>query len=135
MPTLVMHCLDDNVIPFSEGVSIATGIENSEFLQLESRNHVLLEHEPAWERFQEAFLEFVGRPAGSEDPVFDTLSGREREVLAKVTEGITNQDIASALFISEKTVKNHITKIFEKLGVKTRSQAIVRARDGGFQEP
>jgi pimeloyl-ACP methyl ester carboxylesterase/DNA-binding CsgD family transcriptional regulator len=133
VPTLVMHARDDSVIPFSEGMDIASGIKSSEFVQLETRNHILLDDEPAWDRFKQAFLEFTGTPDGEEEPVFQTLSGREREVLAKVTEGLSNPDIAAALFISEKTVKNHITKIFEKLDVKTRSQAIVMARDRGFR--
>lgn len=133
VPTLVLHSREDEVVPFSQGMDIAAGIEGSEFVQLDSRNHILLQSEPAWQRFQDAVLEFTGRPAGAEDPVFDTLSGREREVLARVTEGLANPDIAARLFISEKTVKNHITKIFEKLGVRTRSQAIVVARDKGFR--
>ena len=47
-------------------------------------------------------------------------------------EGRSNAEIAARLHISEKTVKNHITRIFEKLAVTNRSQAIVKARDGGF---
>lgn len=132
VPTLVLHSRDDAVVPFSQGMDVAAGIAASEFVQLDSRNHILLEDEPAWDRFREAVLEFTGGPADAEDPVFATLSGREREVLAKMTEGLANPDIAERLFISEKTVKNHITKIFEKLGVTTRSQAIVMARDKGF---
>ncbi|MEJ2435834.1 MAG: helix-turn-helix transcriptional regulator, partial [Pseudolabrys sp.] len=60
------------------------------------------------------------------------LSDRERQVLACITAGCSNVQISGQLFISEKTVKNHITHIFEKLGVTNRSQAIVKARDGGF---
>lgn len=133
VPTLVLHSRDDGVIPFSEGMDIAGGIQSSEFVQLDTRNHILLDGEPAWDRFKQAVLEFTGRPADTEDPVFQALSGREREVFAKVTEGLSNPEIAAALFISEKTVKNHITKIFEKLNVKSRSQAIVVARDRGFR--
>ncbi len=133
VPTLVMHCRDDKVIPFSEGMDIAAGIAGAEFLQLDSKNHILLEAEPAWDRFKETVLEFTGRPAAGEDPVFASLSEREREVFGKVAEGLSNPEISSALFISEKTVKNHITKIFEKLEVKTRSQAIVLARDKIFR--
>jgi pimeloyl-ACP methyl ester carboxylesterase/DNA-binding CsgD family transcriptional regulator len=133
VPALVLHAREDKVIPYSQGMDIAAGIEGSEFVMLDSKNHILLQDEPAWERFCEAVLDFTGRPAGEEDPVFGTLSSRERDVLAKVTEGLANPDIAGRLFISEKTVKNHITKIFEKLGVRTRSQAIVMARDKGFR--
>jgi len=132
VPTLVMHCRDDGVIPFSQGVEIASGIDNAEFVQLESRNHILLESDAAWEQFRRLVLDFTGRPAGVEDVVFATLSEREREVLAAIAEGRSNAEISATLFISEKTVKNHVTHIFEKLGVTNRSQAIVKARDGGF---
>ncbi len=60
------------------------------------------------------------------------LSGREREILAALVEGRSNTEIGEALFISEKTVRNSLTRIFEKLGVRTRTQATVLARDRGF---
>ena len=47
-----------------------------------------------------------------------------------IASGQTNAEIGEALFISEKTVRNHITRIFEKLGVTSRAQAIVLAKDG-----
>ncbi len=53
--------------------------------------------------------------------MFSSLSGREHEVYAKLAVGLSNMEIAKLLFISEKIVKNHITSIFEKLEVKTRS--------------
>ncbi len=65
--------------------------------------------------------------------MFARLSERERQILACIAEGHSNAQISAELFISEKTVKNHITHIFEKLGVTNRGQAIVRARDGGFR--
>jgi hypothetical protein len=46
-------------VPISEGQSLATEIAGAEFVELDSRNHVLLEHEPAWLRFQEEVLGFV----------------------------------------------------------------------------
>ena len=133
VPTLVMHCRDDGVVPFSQGTEIAAAIRDAEFVQLDSRNHILLADEPAWETFKSAILEFTGAKAASEDAVFAALSNRERQVLAEIAAGFSNAEIAERLFISEKTVKNHITNTFEKLGVSNRSQAIVRARDGGFR--
>ncbi|HEX2885772.1 alpha/beta fold hydrolase [Vineibacter terrae] len=50
-PTLVLHCRDDNVAPFAEGRLMATTIPGARFVPLESRNHILLEGEPAWQRF------------------------------------------------------------------------------------
>ncbi|MGI5189393.1 response regulator [Promicromonospora sp. CA-289599] len=54
------------------------------------------------------------------------LSPREAEVMDLVSDGLSNQEIAARLFISGKTVKNHLNSLFAKLGVTTRSQAIVR---------
>jgi DNA-binding NarL/FixJ family response regulator len=68
-----------------------------------------------------------------EDPAFFSLSPREREVLRLLSEGLGNAQIASQLSISEKTVRNHVSNLFDKLGVWTRAQAIVFARDRGFE--
>lgn len=65
-----------------------------------------------------------------EDPVFAALSPRKRQILACVARGFSNARIGTELFISDKTVRSHITRIFDKLGVSTRAQAIVLAKDG-----
>jgi pimeloyl-ACP methyl ester carboxylesterase/DNA-binding CsgD family transcriptional regulator len=133
-PTLVIHSRGDAVAPLAEGRFLAAGIPGAQFIELDSANHILLEGEPAWARFREAALEFLGlaAPAG-EDPAFGSLSPRERDVLILVTEGLGNAEIGERLSISEKTVRNHISKVFDKLGVWTRAQAIVFARDRGFR--
>ena len=56
-----------------------------------------------------------------------TLTDREKEVLLCLVEGLTNKEIASKLYISDKTVKIHVSNIFRKLEVKSRSQAIIYA--------
>ena len=71
-------------------------------------------------------------PAG-QDPAFGSLSPRERAVLVLITQGLGNAQIAESLGISEKTVRNHVSNLFDKLGVWTRAQAIVFARDRGFR--
>ncbi|HEU4886790.1 MAG TPA: alpha/beta fold hydrolase [Thermoanaerobaculia bacterium] len=137
VPTLVIHARQDAVVPLTEGRLVASTIPGAQFVELESKNHVLLEREPAWTRFQQVALEFLGvstSPAG-EDAAFALLSPREREVLALISEGLANAEIAERLSISEKTVRNHISNLFDKLGVWTRAQAMVFAHDRGFRAP
>jgi pimeloyl-ACP methyl ester carboxylesterase/DNA-binding CsgD family transcriptional regulator len=131
-PTLVVHARDDAVVPIEEGRFLATGIPGAEFVELDSRNHILLEHEPAWQRFREAVLAFLQPGEAAGDSVFSGLSARERQVLALMAEGLSNTEIAERLIISEKTVRNHASNLFDKLGVWSRAQAIVFARDHGF---
>jgi DNA-binding CsgD family transcriptional regulator len=59
-----------------------------------------------------------------------SLSPRERDILESIAKGHTNIAIGRQLFINEKTVRNHVTRIFEKLGVHSRAQAIVLALNG-----
>lgn len=134
VPALVLHARGDAAVPLSQGHVLATALPNAQFVELDSNNHILLEHEPAWSRFKEAVLEFVGHPREprGEDPAFAALSRREREILALMTEGLGNAEIALRLSISDKTVRNHVSNIFDKLGVWTRAQAIVFARDRRF---
>ena len=134
-PTLVVHSREDFVTPIAEGRMLAAGIPGAQFVEVDSKNHVLLEHEPAWARFCDAVLDFVGRggEGPGEDPAFAALSPREREILALIAEGLGNAQIADRLSISEKTVRNHVSNLFDKLGVWTRAQAIVFARDRGFR--
>ena len=61
-PTLVLHCRNDNVVPFYEGRLFATTIPGARFVPLESRNHILLESEPAWERFITEVRDFLDAP-------------------------------------------------------------------------
>jgi len=65
-------------------------------------------------------------------PGNEPLSGREREVLRLVAKGTSNREIASVLFISEATVKTHLTHIYAKLGVKDRAAAVAVAYDRGI---
>ena len=134
VPTLVLHGRDDNIVPIAEGRLLASAIPGAEFVELDSCNHVLLEHEPAWKRFSEAVLEFTGAvPPSSGGDAFASLSPREREVLARLSEGLSNAAIAERLGLSEKTVRNHLSHLFDKLGVWSRAQAIVFARERGFR--
>ena len=133
IPTLVLHSRDDARVPFEEGRQLAALIPGARFVPLESRNHVLLASEPAWARFLEEFRAFVGESDGATAALRKSgLTESELEVLALVARGLDNAGIAGALAKSEKTVRNQVSSIFAKLGVKTRAQAIVLARDSGI---
>jgi pimeloyl-ACP methyl ester carboxylesterase/DNA-binding CsgD family transcriptional regulator len=136
VPTLVLHARADEAVSPAQGRLLASRIPGATLVELDSRNHILLEAEPAWARFKEEVLAFTGRaaiPDGGE--VFRSLSPRESEILVRIAAGLTNNDIGRELFISEKTVRNHVTRIFEKLGVQSRAQAIVLAKDHGLLPP
>lgn len=136
VPTLVVHARGDQIAPFGEARLLAAEIAGAELVELATRNHIVVPDEPAWERLCSAVLEFTGRGGtaarGGEDAAFAALSEREREVLALLAEGHSNAQIASRLAISDKTVRNHLSRVFDKLGVWSRAQAIVFARDRGF---
>jgi DNA-binding NarL/FixJ family response regulator len=77
------------------------------------------------------------RPGGTSaagSPI-DPLTEREREVLRLVATGANNAEIAAELYLSERTVKGHISAIFSKLGVRDRAAAIIRAYDAGIVTP
>ncbi len=80
---------------------------------------------------------FAGPPAPgpgerSGDPAFPQLTPREREILDLIAAGRSNGQIAQGLFLSPKTVRNHVSNIFTKLHVADRAEAIIRARDAGL---
>jgi pimeloyl-ACP methyl ester carboxylesterase/DNA-binding CsgD family transcriptional regulator len=132
-PTLVLHSRRDVRVPFEEGRLLATSIPNARFVPIDSPNHLLLGSEPGWKVWAEEVSAFLPRS----DPAlaaagFATLTRRQRELLELLARGCDNAQIAATLGLSEKTVRNHVTGIFDRLDVETRSQAIVRAREAGF---
>jgi pimeloyl-ACP methyl ester carboxylesterase/DNA-binding CsgD family transcriptional regulator len=131
-PTLVLHATHDARVPFEEGRRVASLISGARFVPLDSRNHILLEGEPAWAQWLEAFRAFMPRAQAGGDGVFMQLTPRERELVELIAQGRDNAQVAAHLSLSEKTVRNHITSIFAKLEVENRAQAIVRAREAGF---
>ncbi|MGW2208681.1 response regulator [Streptomyces sp. NPDC001781] len=77
-------------------------------------------------------------PAGSTPalpPELEALSPRERDILALIGDGLTNREIGKRLYLSEKTVKNHISRLLAKLGVQRRVQAAVLASQLDPQQP
>ena len=72
------------------------------------------------------------RPAPKPEPLVEPLSKRELDVLRLIADGASNKEIAAALVIAEGTVKNHITNILGKLGVRDRTQAALKAKEMGI---
>jgi DNA-binding NarL/FixJ family response regulator len=79
--------------------------------------------------------QFAGRPRPAPPKELDELSERERDVFRLMAEGMSNGEIGEKLYISETTVKTHVTHILQKLGLRDRVQAVVLAyRTGVFEE-
>ena len=127
-PTLVLHARGELRVPFEEGRAMAAMIPGARFVPLESQNHILLEQEPA---FAHLFEELEAFLPGAERR-FPDLTARESQILEHIARGLDNAQIAAHLALSEKTVRNHITHIFDKIGVESRAQAIVLARERGL---
>ena len=120
--TLVLHATEDRVVPFEEGRLLASLLPKATFLPLESMNHILLPHEPAWHQFLDAVHSFAGAPDRVDVlPDLPALSSRELDVLRLVTAGLDNDEIGQRLFISVRTVERHLSNIYVKLGVSGKA--------------
>ena len=136
-PVLIVHPERDRSVPIKEGRLLASLIPHCRFVQLDSENHMPLADEPAWSQLVAQVRGFLAEPdfvrgSGGNPLRFDDLTLRERAVLEGIAEGLNNSQIAESLRLSEKTVRNHITRVFDKLCVEQRCQAIVVAREAGL---
>ncbi|WP_167045250.1 response regulator transcription factor [Salinibacterium sp. ZJ454] len=75
---------------------------------------------------------FAGGNSRADAGPFSALTAREHEVLDLVARGLTNAEVARRLFVSDKTVRNHVSNVFAKLHVAGRAEAVARARDAGL---
>ena len=96
--------------------------------QLKPQARVTPDAEAGWRRI---LLSAPSQPATLPSPV-ETISGRELEVLSLVARGFSNKEIATHLSVTVGTVKTHTNNINRKLGTRTRTEAIARARDHGL---
>ena len=81
------------------------------------------------------FTRLRPRPAASPPVVLATLTPRETEVLKLVAEGLSNPEIAARLVVTEETVKTHVSRVLNKLGLRGRTQAVVLAYESGLVVP
>ena len=136
-PTLVLHPNREEVVPFAQGQQLARELPDAEFVELDSRNHIVLRHEPAWARIKEAVLDFLEPQSPARQamgaPALEALSPREREILGLICEAKSNPEIAAKLALSERTVRNHASNLFKKLGVKSRAEAMLYLQGGGLR--
>jgi len=132
-PALLLHSRGCLRVPFEEGRVLAGLIPDARLIPLDTANDILLAKEPAFATFFEELRAFLPRPAGAPSlERFGQLTGRENDILERMAQGLDNAQIAAHLEVSEKTVRNYITHIFDKLGVENRAQAIVLARESGL---
>jgi pimeloyl-ACP methyl ester carboxylesterase/DNA-binding CsgD family transcriptional regulator len=142
LPTLVFHVEGDAIVPFNQGMWLASLIPDARFVPLPGKNHILLEDEPAWSRFLAELRSFLRTAVPEPEPsdaryVFPELTPREREVLELIAQGLSNDEISERLVIAPKTVRNHVSRIYSKLRLGSRAQVVVLARQAGLgrQDP
>jgi len=133
-PTLILQTTRDRVVPFEEGRRLASLIPGAKLVALDSDNHVLTNEEPAWQEFVREFRSFLPTRGAvrAQATALHGFTARELDILERMAQGLDNAQIAAHLDMSEKTVRNYITRIYDKLGVENRPQAIVRAREAGL---
>ena len=133
-PVLVMHVRGAALMPVDEARLIASSVPQARFVQFDANNYMPIAGEPAFSEMLDEFRAFLPRErnAALASAALADLTRRERDVLELVARGLDNVAIATQLAISEKTVRNTVSHIFDKLSVSSRAQAVVVAHKAGL---
>lgn len=133
-PVLVLHVRGAALMPVEEARLVASSVQQARFVQLDAHNYMPIEGEPAFAQMIDEFRAFLPRDLDSSPAAtaLTSLTRREREVLDLVARGMDNGSVAAQLAVSEKTVRNTVSHIFDKLSLRTRVQAVVFARKAGL---
>lgn len=123
-PTLVLHARDDQAAAFQWGRRLSAGIAHARLVPLDSRNHILLADEPAWQVFLAEVTDFLADerlapPDGTREQL--VISSREGEILELAARGLDNAEIAAQLHLSIRTVERHLQNVYLKSGVSGRT--------------
>jgi pimeloyl-ACP methyl ester carboxylesterase/DNA-binding CsgD family transcriptional regulator len=127
-PTVILHAVGDRMKTFDNATEVASLIRGSRLVPLDSRNHILLEGEPAWQVFLAEVRSFMepervawaasARSSGRREVgIHEPLSRRELEVLRLAADGLANAAIATAMGLSPRTVERHLSNAYSKLGL------------------
>jgi pimeloyl-ACP methyl ester carboxylesterase/DNA-binding CsgD family transcriptional regulator len=128
VPTLVVHRRGDRAIPYRLGRELAAGIPGATLIPLEGSAHFAWAGDAASvARALRSFLAPTAPGRADSGPARVLLSGREREVLALVAAGLSDQEIAEQLVLSYHTVHRHVANIRRKLGRGSRTAAVAEA--------
>lgn len=126
-PAVVVHRRSDRAVPYALGRSLAAALGHAAFVPLVGRAHL-----PWYEDGDAVVRAWRGVPAPRLDGDSGLLSEREREVLALVARGLTDEEVAAELVLSRHTVHRHVANVRRKLGSPSRSAAVAEAARRGL---
>ena len=126
VPTLVTHNAGDMMAPTSLGRAVAEAIPTATYVELAGHSHVPRASDGTLPALIDEMVRFMGLPSQSGRSATQ-LTSREAQVLDCLSRGLSNANIAAELSIADKTVRNHLSSIYDKLGVSSRTQAVVTA--------